>query len=133
MYLLLMTTLPIQKSGPAQKNRNPKLVLRPKSIGALQRMLTYLCESSDLDFAVRSGGIGSSSAEDVVLSINAFDSFEFDDETKVATIGAGQTWGDVDRKMEEAAPGYAGLLCPTQCPTSLSASDYLLMLMNTYA
>ncbi|KAN0076339.1 hypothetical protein V8E54_006481 [Elaphomyces granulatus] len=91
-----------------QKDRHPRLVLKPRSLPALQKTVKYLCES-DLDFAVRSGGAGSSSASDIVLTMSAFNGFHFDRNTEVATVGAGQTWGDIDRKIEESAPGYAGV------------------------
>src|SRR6187402_1985820 len=82
-----------------QKNLHPQLALRPKSVSSLQKILTYLCES-DLDFGVRSGGAGSSSGKDVVLSLAAFDELRFDAASETVVIGAGQTFGDVDRKME---------------------------------
>ncbi|KAK4975653.1 hypothetical protein LTR66_010924 [Elasticomyces elasticus] len=90
----------------AQKDQHPAIVLRPKSLPALQSVLRYLY-ASDLDFAVRSGGVGSSSARDVVLSMGAFDGFDFDRERATVVLGAGQLWGDVDRKMAALAPGYA--------------------------
>jgi FAD/FMN-containing dehydrogenase len=103
-----------------QKNRHPQLVLKPRSLPALQKIIKYLCES-DLDFAVRSGGAGSSSASDIVLNISAFNGFRFDKNTEVATVGAGQIWGDIDRKIEESAPGYAGpLLTPRNCYSLIS-------------
>ncbi|PGH09474.1 cysteine desulfurase, mitochondrial [Blastomyces parvus] len=92
----------------AHKNPKPQLVLRPKSLPALQRTVEYLC-ASELDFAVRSGANNTAGAKDVQLSMNAFDAFEFDRNSESVTIGAGQTWGEVDRKMEEGAPGYTVL------------------------
>ncbi|KAG5292376.1 cysteine desulfurase, mitochondrial precursor, conidia-enriched transcript [Histoplasma ohiense] len=92
----------------AYKNPKPQLVLRPKSLPALQKTVQYLC-ASDLDFSVRSGGNNTSGAKHVQLSMSAFDSFEFDQDSETVTIGAGQTWGEVDRKVEEAAPGYTVL------------------------
>jgi len=50
--------------------------------------------------------------QDVLISLAAYDSFEFDRTTETITIGAGQVWGEVDRKMEEFAPGYAGCGAP---------------------
>lgn len=92
----------------AQKDRHPAVVLRPKTLPKLQSTLHYLY-ASDLDFAVRSGGVGSSSAKDVVLSMTAFDGFNFDKDEETVVVGAGQLWGDVDRKMAESASGYAGM------------------------
>lgn len=82
--------------------------MRPQIVPALQKILQYLCES-DLDFAVRSGGVGSSSAKDVVLSLTAFNEMKVDAASETVIIGAGQPWRDVDRKMEELAPGYVGM------------------------
>jgi FAD/FMN-containing dehydrogenase len=90
-----------------QKNLHPQLVVRPKTLASVQRTITYLCNST-VDFAVRSGGVGSSSSEEVVISMTAFDELKFDPENETVIIGAGQTWGEVDRKMEEVTDGYVG-------------------------
>lgn len=65
---------------------------------------------SDLDFAVRCAGMESASARDILVSMAAFDSFEFDRQSESITIGAGQTWAAVDNRMERFAPGYAGTM-----------------------
>lgn len=90
-----------------QKNFHPQLVLRPETLESLQRTIEYLYNST-IDFAVRSGGVGSSSSEDIIISMTAFDEFKLDLDSETAIIGAGQTWAEVDRKMEEAAAGYVG-------------------------
>jgi cysteine desulfurase len=92
----------------AQKNCKPGRVLRPRTLSSLQDTVKYLCDTKEINFAVRSGGVGSSSAPDVVLSMVAFDEFAADVATDSVVVGAGQTWGDVDRKLEGALPGYAG-------------------------
>lgn len=92
-----------------QKNRNPQLVVVPRTLPQLQATLKYLCRASDIDFAVRSGGMGSSSATDVVISMNAFDEFNFDGTAQTVVVGTGQTWGDIDRKMEEQAVGFTSV------------------------
>ncbi|KAK2800829.1 hypothetical protein FQN50_007970 [Emmonsiellopsis sp. PD_5] len=89
-------------------NPKPLLVVRPKSTTTLQKSVKYLCDS-DLDFAVRTGGIGIAGTQDVVLSLKAFDGFEIDRGEETVTIGAGQTWGDVDRKVKEVAEGFTVL------------------------
>ncbi|KAJ9635178.1 hypothetical protein H2199_008664 [Coniosporium tulheliwenetii] len=89
-----------------QKDLKPPLVLRPTSLPSLQATIKYL-SNTELDFAIRSGGTGSSSAKDVVLSMSAFDKLVFNVEEETAVIDAGQTWGDVYRKLEDRAPGYA--------------------------
>lgn len=96
------------KFWSAYKNPKPQLVVRPKSLPALQKTVQYLC-ASNLDFAVRTGGNNAAGAKHVQLSMSAFDGFEFDLDSETVTIGAGQTWGEVDRKFEEAAPGFTGL------------------------
>lgn len=92
-----------------QKQQNPSLVVRPRSMLSLQTIVQYLCKST-LDFSIRSGGLGSSSAKDVVVSMTAFNKVVFNPEDETVLVGAGQTWGEVDRKLAELAPGYAGML-----------------------
>lgn len=72
--------------------------------------MAYLANETDLDFAVKCGGCGSVSAKDVLISMAAFNGVEFDESSRTVVVGAGQTWGDVDRKMEGLAPGYAGMM-----------------------
>ena len=93
----------------AQKNLHPRLVLRPTTSESLGSILAYLSKTS-LDVAVRSQGFGSSSAKDVLISMTAFEGFEFDREKEVVTVGAGQTWEEYYKKMEAVAPDYAGIL-----------------------
>ena len=76
---------------------------------------------NDLEFAIRCGGCGPASAKDVLISLSAFDRFEFDRSNETVTIGVGQVWEEVDQKVEEFAPGYASRSCfvlkhfPTNC------------------
>lgn len=93
----------------AQKNLHPRLVVRPTSVQSLSSTLSYLSQTQ-LDFAIRSQGFGSSSAKDVLISMTGFDGFEFDRENEVVTVGAGQTWEDYYKKMEDVAPDYNGRL-----------------------
>jgi FAD/FMN-containing dehydrogenase len=93
----------------SQKQQNPSVVIRPRSILSLQTTLQYLCNST-LDFSIRSGGLGSSSAKDAVVSMTAFSEVVFNPEEETVLVGAGQTWGEVDRKLAELAPGYVGML-----------------------
>lgn len=79
-----------------------------KDLQSLSRLIAFL-ERSELDFAVRCAGMGSASAKDVLISMSAFDSFEFDEQSETITIGAGQTWAEIDVKMEKFASGYAGM------------------------
>ena len=102
--------------------------MRPRTVPALQKVLQYLYDSS-LDFAVRSGGVGPSSAKDVVLSLIAFNEMKFDAASETVIIGAGQPWRDIDRKMEELAPGYVGMYfcCINGVLKLTSSSDWCTM------
>lgn len=99
----------------AQKNLHPRLVVRPTTSSALSKTLAYLSQTP-LDFAVRSQGFGSSSAKDVLISMTAFDGFEFDRENEVVTVGAGQAWEEYYKKMERVAPDYAGMTTDSSPP-----------------
>ncbi|KAF2464921.1 cysteine desulfurase [Lindgomyces ingoldianus] len=101
------------KVWSAHKNKHPQLVARPKSIESLSRLLKLL-NKTDIDFDVRCGGCGSASASGVLISMSAFDGFEFSKEEETVIIGAGQLWRHVDAKVEEFAPGYSvpGARCP---------------------
>ncbi|KAJ6149295.1 hypothetical protein N7471_000494 [Penicillium samsonianum] len=90
----------------AQKDLKPKIIARPSTVSSLAALLSFLTHSN-LDWAVRCTGVGSSSASDVLISVSAFDKFEYNAEDQTVVIGAGQTWGEVDRKVEENAPGHA--------------------------
>ncbi|KAF2432967.1 FAD-binding domain-containing protein [Tothia fuscella] len=99
-------TLPFAK----QKHRNPGLVVRPSTIDSLSKVIAFLAKSS-LDFKIRSRGFGSASARDIIVSMTAFDNFDFDRENETLTLGCGQSWRDYYEKMEQIAPEYTGLLC----------------------
>lgn len=95
------------KTWAAHRYLRPKVLVRPQSTKQLSRVLAYL-NNNNLKFAVRASGVASSSAEDVLISLAAFNTFDLDQENETITIGAGQPWGDVDSKLEKEAPGYAG-------------------------
>ncbi|EMD00474.1 hypothetical protein BAUCODRAFT_20568 [Baudoinia panamericana UAMH 10762] len=122
-------------------NQHPKVVVQPTTLEGMQKVVKYLY-NSDLDFAVRNTGTGSVSAKDVrnltaqhvpdrdasqldaertrsypkevILSTHGFKSFNFDRATQTVTLGSGFDWGEIDKLMEEHAPGYAvvGARCP---------------------
>jgi len=103
----------------AQKNLHPHLVVRPSSIESLAKVLAFL-STTNLDMAIRSSGFGSASAKDVLISMAAFDDFEFDKEDEVVTLGAGQLWRDYYAKMERVAPDYHGTSGPAKSACSVS-------------
>jgi FAD/FMN-containing dehydrogenase len=90
-----------------QKDLKPELVIRPKTLNSLSKAVRYLGQSS-LDFKVRSSGFGSASARHVIVSMAAFDQFEFDREKGTLVLGPGQSWEDYYNKMEKIAPDYSG-------------------------
>ena len=89
----------------AQKQARPRLAIRPTSVEALAKAISYLYTTS-LDFAIYGQGFSSASAKDIVVNTSAFDDFHFDPQAEVVTIGAGQTWSAVYRKLAKAAPQY---------------------------
>ncbi|KAL2823245.1 hypothetical protein BDW59DRAFT_180716 [Aspergillus cavernicola] len=90
----------------AQKQLHPRVVVRPTSIESLSKVIAHLY-STDLDFAIYGHGFMSTSAQDVLVNMTAFDEFHFDKHSELVTVGAGQPWGEVYRKLAEVAPGYA--------------------------
>ncbi len=96
------------RTWAAQWNKKPRLVVKPKDLGTLSTLIEHL-NKSDLDIAVRCTGIGNASAKDILVSLSAFKSFSFSPEDETITFGAGHDWGEIDRKVEEQAPGYAAV------------------------
>ena len=94
----------------AQKDERPRLVIQPKTADDLAKCLSHLAATT-LDFAVRGQGYGSSSANDVIISLRHFNNFDFDAENEVVTLGSGTTWGHYYQRMEEAAPDYSVVAC----------------------
>ncbi|KAI5248412.1 FAD binding domain-containing protein [Aureobasidium subglaciale] len=89
----------------AHRNLHPKLLVRPQSLASLSRLIAFLSPSS-LDWTVRCQGIGDASARDVLISLAGFKSFVFDPEHESILVGGGMSWGEVEVKLEEQAPGY---------------------------
>ncbi|KAF4556461.1 FAD-binding domain-containing protein 55 [Elsinoe fawcettii] len=94
------------KPWSVHADQHPQLVVTPKSLDTLSKIVKYLYES-ELDFAVRNTGTGSVSARDVILSTHGFKSFDYDKTGNTLTIGAGLDWGEVDRWMTENVPGHS--------------------------
>lgn len=98
----------------AQKDLKPTLVIRPANVESLSKTLAYLSKT-DLDLGIRSQGVGSASAKDVLISLTAFDEVQWDPQSEIVTVGAGQSWGEYYEKMDAIAPDYASqLLSPAQ-------------------
>ena len=86
-------------------DQHPRLALQPSTVESMQRVVTFLYNST-LDFAIRNTGTGSVSAKDVIISTHGFKDFSFDKASETVTLGSGYDWGAVDILMEEHAPGY---------------------------
>ena len=95
-----------------QKDKKPPLVVRPLSATALSKVVS-LFYSMDIDFAIRGHGFMSSSAHDAIISMTGFEHFQVDREQGLATVGAGQTWIEVYRKIEDAAPDLTSAIVPS--------------------
>ncbi|RDW76312.1 FAD-binding oxidoreductase [Aspergillus mulundensis] len=105
---------PSAQTWAAQKQENPGLVIRPASIEALSKVIAHLY-TTKLDFAIYGQGFSSASARDVLVNTSAFDDFSFDPQAETITIGAGQAWSEVYRKLEEVAPEYGVVGARTPC------------------
>ncbi|CAG8947181.1 unnamed protein product [Penicillium salamii] len=98
----------------AHKYSKPSVVIRPTSTEALSRALAYLY-NTDVDFAIYGQGFSSASAKDVLVNTSAFNDFHFNAQAEVVTVGAGQNWSEVYRKLAEAAPEYGVVGARTPC------------------
>lgn len=87
------------------KDKKPRLVLRPTTTESLTKIVKYL-HNTNLDYKVRSRGFGSASATDVLISLTAFDDFEFNKEGEYVILGAGGTWRGYYDRMEAATQDW---------------------------
>ena len=90
------------------KDKKPRLVLRPTTTESLSKIVAYL-HKTDLNYKVRSQGFGSASATDVLISLSAFNDFEFNKETESVILGAGGTWRGYYDRMEAIAPDWTSM------------------------
>ena len=74
------------RTWTVQCNQIPRILVRPQSLEQLSHVLTYL-NDSELEFAARAGGIGSSSANDILISLAMLSEFSFDPHTETITLG----------------------------------------------
>lgn len=98
---------PSIQTWASQKQLNPRLVIRPTSVESLSKAVAYLY-STGLDIAIYGRGFMSPSAKDALINTTALNDFHFDKQSELVTIGAGQTWAEVFRKLGEVAPDYGG-------------------------
>lgn len=89
------------------KDKHPRLVLRPKTLNSLSQVVKFL-STTTLEYKVRSGGYGSSSATDVLISLSSFDDFESNEDEKYVILGAGGSWRSYYQRMEKVAPSWMG-------------------------
>ena len=93
------------------KDKKPRLVLRPTTIESLSKIISYL-QNTNLNYAVRSQGFGSASAKDVLISLSAFNDFEFNKEEEFVILGAGGNWRGYYDRMEAVAPDWTSMQPP---------------------
>ena len=91
----------------ADGQQAPAIVIEPQHLAQLQAVIKYLYESS-LHFAIKNGGVGSTSARDVLLILSNFKELQFSAESESLSVGGGALWSDVDSYMAREAPGWAG-------------------------
>lgn len=89
-------------------DRNPQYVIEPRDIGAMQAVVEYLYSHTSIDFCIRNTGTGGSSATDLVLSLHGFKGFEFFPDDESIICGAGLSWGELDKLVEENTDGEYG-------------------------
>ncbi|ODM21299.1 hypothetical protein SI65_04352 [Aspergillus cristatus] len=105
---------PSIQTWASQKQLNPRLVVRPTSVESLSKVVAYLY-STDLEIAIYGHGFMSPSAKDALINTTALNDFHFDKHSELLTIGAGQTWEEVFRKLGELAPDYGVVGARTPC------------------
>lgn len=80
-------------------DRQPSLAIAPSSLAQVQNIVKYLYDHKTIDFAIRGRGTGSTSAQDVILSMRNFNDITFDEAKQEVEIGAGCDWGEVDSRL----------------------------------
>jgi len=88
------------------KDKHPQLLVRPKSIQSLSEIVAHLAKTK-LSYRVRCQGFGSVSADHVLISLHAFDDFEFNQDEQYVILGAGQAWKTYYERMDQTAPDWA--------------------------
>lgn len=88
-----------------EKDKHPRLVVRPATVESLARLVANL-NKTNLEYTVRSQGFGSASASDVLISLLAFDDFQFNEKDESLILGAGQSWSTYYERMQKTAPDW---------------------------
>ncbi|KAI8284453.1 FAD-binding domain-containing protein [Colletotrichum sp. SAR 10_98] len=99
----------------AQNNLRPYAVVAPSDVQTLGKVLQYLYNDTQLDFAFRGHGYTSMAAKDVLVSMHKFDSFSYNAEQKTVTVGAGQRWLDVYESVNKVASQFTLVGARTPC------------------
>ncbi|KAH7064088.1 hypothetical protein BKA63DRAFT_525809 [Paraphoma chrysanthemicola] len=95
----------------AHRERFPSIVFAPESVESLSRIVRELYVS-DVDFDIRGHGFKFNSGCVVVSMVN-FNGFEYDRQSKLATIGVGLTWSEVCHELAKVDPEYTTLVART--------------------
>lgn len=99
-----------QKAAPwsVWADRKPQFAVEPQDIETMQAVVKYLYAHNSIDFCIRNTGTGGSSATDIVLSMHGFKELDFDTNDESVVVGAGLSWGELDRLMDEKTNGGYG-------------------------
>lgn len=89
-------------------DRSPQFAIEPQDIKTMQAVVKFLHSHQSIDFCVRNTGTGGSSATDVVLSMHGFKELQFNSADETVLAGAGLSWGELDKLIEEKANGEYG-------------------------
>jgi FAD/FMN-containing dehydrogenase len=88
----------------AMIDRRPALIARPADAGGVASVIAF-ARDHELPLAVRGGGhngAGLGTVDDgVVLDLSLLKAIEIDADARVARVGGGCTWGEVDRATNE--------------------------------
>ncbi|KAL3587315.1 hypothetical protein FPOAC2_14066 [Fusarium poae] len=99
----------------AQNNLGPQAIVAPSHLQTLGKVLRYLYDATQLDFAFRGHGYTSMPTKDILLSMHKFNSFSYNAKENTVTVGAGQHWLDVYEAVNKVAPKLTVVGARTPC------------------
>ncbi|KAM0378381.1 hypothetical protein ACHAPY_006069 [Fusarium culmorum] len=99
----------------AQNNLGPQAIVAPSHLHTLGKVLRYLYDATQLDFAFRGHGYTSMPTKDILLSMHKFNSFSYNAKENTVTVGAGQHWLDVYEAVNKVAPKLTVVGARTPC------------------